>query len=164
MESSHASIGLQIGHVSILVESRGPRRALALAMICRFGLRWRSVPDDPEETSVVEPVGLLKRCEFYCLDASARPSRAISYSPNDRLGQCQRKFKSSGRNRLWLHDFSLEHDHSANYRTGIAFNDPLGPVRVQRFEILPLSLHDQLLECRLVGILPPDDDEPPVIG
>ena len=36
---------------TVLIESRGPRRVLALAMIRCFGLRRRSVPDDMEEAS-----------------------------------------------------------------------------------------------------------------
>ena len=75
---------------SNLIESRGQCRVLALAMAGRFGLCRRSVPDDLEKPSVVEPVDPLERCELHRLQTSPGPSRANHLrlvQPDHRLGQ-----------------------------------------------------------------------------
>ena len=57
----------------------------------------------------------------------------------------------------------LEYYGTANRGTGIAFDDPLRPVRVQRLQVFAFPFDDELLERGLPGILLPDHHEPPVI-
>ena len=56
-----------------MCESRGQRRVLGLAIVRRFGLGRRPVPDRLEDPPVVEPVDPFESCE---LDRFEAPPRA----------------------------------------------------------------------------------------
>ena len=73
-----------------MFESRGQSRTFVLAIVRRFGLCRRPVPDRLEDSSVAEPIHPVERCELHRLQASPRAAglnHLGPVQPDDGLGQ-----------------------------------------------------------------------------
>ena len=75
---------------TVLCESRGHGRVFCLAIVRRFGLGRRPVPDRLEDATVIEPVHPIERGELHRLQASPRAAGSNHLGlvqPGDGLGQ-----------------------------------------------------------------------------